>query len=94
MNFRQGTSKINLAGIEAEDLDADGAKATTVAIQILQLLAQEHQNKSAQEGLTWMWPQKYIQIQESKDGVFQHRHFVTRIPGSIFHLAAPDIKYD
>lgn len=94
LNFRQGTSKINLAGIEAEDLDADGAKATTVAIQILQLLAQEHQNKSAQEGLTWMWPQKYIQIQESKDGVFQHRHFVTRIPGSIFHLAAPDIKYD
>lgn len=94
LNFRQGASKINLAGVEAEDLDADGAKATTVAVQILQLLPQEHQLNSAQEELTWMWPQKYIQIQESKDGVLQQRNFVTRIPGSLFHLAAPDIKYN
>ena len=94
LNFQQGTSKINLAGVDAEDLDADGAKATTVAIQILHLLPQEHQLNTAQNELTWMWPEKYIQIQESKDGVLQQRHFVTRIPGSLFHLAAPDIKYN
>lgn len=62
LNFRQGTSKINLASVEAEDLDEDGAKATMVAIQILLLIPQEHQLNSAQEELTWMWTQKYIQI--------------------------------
>ena len=55
LNFQQGTSKINLAGVDAEDLDADGAKATTVAIQILHLLPQEHQLNTAQNELTWMW---------------------------------------
>ena len=96
LNFRQGTSKINLAGVEAEDLDEIGAKATTVAVQILQLLPQEPQldSESAQEVLTWMWPQKYIQIRESKDGFLQQRNFVARIPGNLFHLAAPNIKYN
>jgi hypothetical protein len=80
LNFWQGASKINLTGVEAEDLDADGPKMTTVAVQILQLLPQEQNSKSVQEELTWMWPQKYIKIQNSKDGVFQQCHFVYSNP--------------
>ena len=96
LNFWQNTSKFNLASVEAEDLDKIGAKATTVAVQILQLLPQPLQepHNSAQEVLAWMWPQKYIQIQESKDGFLQQRNFVARIPGNLFHLAVPNIKYN
>ena len=60
LNFRQGTSKINLAAVDVDDLDADGAKATTVALQILDLVAHEPEKET--EELTWWWPQNYIQF--------------------------------
>lgn len=52
LNFWEGSSKINFAAVEAEDLDADGLKATRVAVQILHLLLQEGQFNSAKEELT------------------------------------------
>jgi hypothetical protein len=32
LNFRQGTSNINRAAVDVNDLDADGSKATSVAV--------------------------------------------------------------
>ncbi|KAF8151692.1 hypothetical protein B0H34DRAFT_618278, partial [Crassisporium funariophilum] len=97
LNFCQGASKTNLASIDAEDLDAEGPKSATVAVQILDLIQHGRDNLDSEGGdseLKWRSAQKYIQIQALKDGTIQQGHFVARIPGTHFHLAAPDIEYN
>jgi hypothetical protein len=80
--------------VDADDLDADGAKATSVAVQFLQLVSQEPQPDSTETHLTWWWPEQYIQIQDTRDGPILPRHVATRISGKIFHLLSPNIIYN
>ena len=94
LNFRQGSSNINRAMVNADDLDADGAMATTVAVQFLQLVSQEPGPGSDSVHLTWWWPEQYIQIQDSRDGPILPKHVATRISGKIFHLLSPNIIYN
>jgi hypothetical protein len=92
LNFWQGNSNTNRAMVDADDLDADGTKATSVAVQFLQLISQEPESDSTH--LTWWWPEQYIQIQDSRDGPILPRHLATRISGKIFHLLSPNIIYN
>ena len=95
LNFRQGNSKTNRAMVDVDDLDADGAKATSVAVQFLQLISQEPERaESDSTHLTWWWPEKYIQILDNRDGPILPRHVATRISGKIFHLLSPNIIYN
>lgn len=91
LNFHQGSSKINLSAINVDDLDEEGTKAVSVAIQMIELSPQTSVEGS---DLEWWSTQKYIQIQDSKDKIFQKRNYVLRIPGKAFHLLAPTICYD
>lgn len=92
LNFRQGTSKINLAAVNVNDLDADGAKVTTMVLQILELVAQEPKKET--EELTWWWPQNYIQIQDNQGGPMLQQHLVTWVSRKLFHLLSPKIIYN
>ena len=94
LNFRQGNSNTNRAMVNVDDLDADGAKATSVAVQFLQLVSQEPGSQADSTHLTWWWPEQYIQIQDNRDGPILPRHVATRISGKIFHLLSPNIIYN
>lgn len=92
LNFRQGSSNTNHAAVDVDDLDADGTKATSVAIQFLQLVSQGPESDDS--NLTWWWPEQYILIQDNGDGPILLRHIATRISGKIFHLISPNIIYN
>ena len=95
LNFRQGTSKNNLASVSEEDLDESGSKAVSVAVQFLEFLPQRTGDLDDNDGdFDWWWSRKYIQIQDSKDHTAQKRNFVTRIPGHILHLLTPTVCFD
>ena len=94
LNFRQGTSNTNRAMVDVDDLDADGAKATSVAVQFLQLISHEPEPETTNTSLTWWWPEQYIQIQDPRDGPILPKHVATRISGKIFHLLSPNIIYN
>ncbi|KAF8165836.1 hypothetical protein B0H34DRAFT_856089 [Crassisporium funariophilum] len=71
LNFRQTKSKnINLTAVDTNDLDFASKTGTTIAVQILNLAPVP----SADKPLTWIWTQKYIQLQPSKDGTRSQRH--------------------
>jgi hypothetical protein len=93
LNFRQGTSNINLASVNISDLDGKSSKSTTIAMQFLQLVAHQDTNQSDSK-LTWWWPQEYIQIQDSQRGPVIQRHFVLRVPGRLFHPLSPSIIHN
>ncbi|KAF8962221.1 hypothetical protein BDZ97DRAFT_1759454 [Flammula alnicola] len=90
LNFRQGTLKTNLAVVDVKSLDANGAKATTVAFQVLRLVAQ---NEDSLDKLTWWWPQDYIQVLDSNGKPVLQCHLVIRISGKRFHPLSPEIIY-
>ena len=94
LNFRQGSSKQNLAEVDIDDLNKGGAKATSIAVQILRLVAHEAQPDGDSNKLTWWWPESYVQIHENKSGPILQRHFVTRIPGGNFQPLSPNIIYN
>ena len=94
LNFRQGISKQNLASVDFDDLQKDGAKATTIAVQILQLVAQEPQPDNKTDTLTWWWPESYVQIRESTGGPILQHHFATWVIGKQFNLLSPNIIYN
>ena len=94
LNFRQGTSNINRTMVDVDDLDADGSKATSVAVQFLQLVAHETISEAGNSELTWWWPEQYILIQDNKGGPILPRHLATRVSGKFFHLLSPQIIYN
>ena len=94
LNFRQGTSKINRTMVDVDDLDADGTKATSVALQFLQLVAHESISDAGNSELTWWWPEQYILIQDNKGGPILPRHLSTRVSGKLFHLLSPNVIYN
>jgi hypothetical protein len=94
LNFRQGTSNINRAMVDVDDLDADGTNATSVALQFLQLVAHESISEAGNSELTWWWPEQYILIQDNKGGPILPRHLATRVSGKLFHLLSPSIIYN
>ncbi|KAF8165819.1 hypothetical protein B0H34DRAFT_671570 [Crassisporium funariophilum] len=75
LNFRQTKSKnINLTAVDMNDLDFASKTGTTIAVQILNLAPAPSANKP----LTWIWTQKYIQLQ----------------PRMLFFLLGPDVIYE
>ncbi|EDR04579.1 uncharacterized protein LACBIDRAFT_330513 [Laccaria bicolor S238N-H82] len=92
LNFRKGTSKTNLASIDVNDLDSEGQHAVTVAIQIIELIAEEPKDES--EKLTWWWSQEYIPLVANEGGTVRQRHLVKHIPGKVFHPLSPKIIYN
>ena len=94
LNFRQGILKQNLASVDFDDLQKDGAKATTIAVQILQLVAQEPQPDNKTDTLTWWWPESYVQIHESTGGPILQCHFATQVMGKQFNLLSQKIIYN
>ncbi|KAF8902265.1 hypothetical protein CPB84DRAFT_1824389 [Gymnopilus junonius] len=94
LNFRQGSSKINLSSVDIDDLDESGSKAVSLAIQFLEILPQNETGNETKLDIEWWWSKKYVQIQDSKDKTFQMRKFALWIPGIIFHLLAPNVCYD
>jgi hypothetical protein len=90
LNFRQGTSKMNLAMVDVKQLDGEGTKATSVAVQALRLVAR---NESSIDELTWWWPQDYIQVLDNHGKPILQRHLVLRVSGKRFHPLNPEIIY-
>lgn len=54
--------------VDGDDLDAEDDKATSVAIQFLQLVANQPNPDAETSDLTWWWPEQYITIQDIKEG--------------------------
>jgi hypothetical protein len=94
LNFKQGTSAISRVMVDGDDLDAEDDKATSVAIQFLQLVANQPSPDAETSDLTWWWPEQYITIQDIKEGPILPRHLVTRVSGRLFHLLSPKIIYN
>ncbi|KIM35830.1 hypothetical protein M413DRAFT_36514, partial [Hebeloma cylindrosporum] len=94
LNFKQGTSTISRAMVDSDDLDAEGDKATSVALQFLQLVSNEPNQDADNSDLTCWWPEQYITIQDVDDGPILPRHLVTRVPTRLFHLLSPHIIYN
>jgi len=80
--------------VDFDDLQKDGAKATTIAVQILQLVSQEPQPDNKRDTLTWWWPESYVQICENTGGPILQRHFATQITEKQFNLLSPNIIYN
>lgn len=91
LNFRKGTSKINLASIDVNDLDSEGQQAVTIAVQIIKLVAEELKDES--EKITWWWSQEYIPLLDNEGGAVWQQHIVKQISGKLFHLLSPNIIY-
>lgn len=94
LNFRQGTSNINHTMVDVDDLDVDGPKATSVALQFLQLVAHESISEAGDSKLTWWWPEQYILIQDNKGGPILLQHLATRVSGKLLYLLSPNIIYN
>jgi len=94
LNFRQGSSKQNLAEVDIDDLNKDGTKVTSIAVQILRLVAHKAQPDGNDNEFTWWWPESYVQIHDNKSGPILQQHFVTRIPGGNFQPLSPNIIYN
>lgn len=89
LNFRQGSSKNNLAAINEDDLDPKNSKSTTIAVQFLHLSAQVINHERV-----WIWPKKYLQVQPNKEKAVTQRNFAMRIPGELFYPLAAQIHYE
>ncbi|KDR69600.1 hypothetical protein GALMADRAFT_77244 [Galerina marginata CBS 339.88] len=94
LNFRQGTSRNNLKEVNIDEIETEiGDKATTVALQVLDL-SPTVITDGATPNFTWKWTKKYLQTLTSKDGVTSQRHFAVRIPGKNFYPLGPDVMID
>ncbi|KAF8155859.1 hypothetical protein B0H34DRAFT_675971 [Crassisporium funariophilum] len=91
LNFRQTKSKnINLTAVDMNDLDFASKTGMTIAVQIQDLAPAP----SADKPLMWIWTQKYIQLQPSKDGTRSQHHLAIQIPGMLFVPLGPDVIYE
>ena len=81
LGFTQGTSKVVFHGIDLDDLDATGQKATVVNIQILDLSPSNDVGTDL-KGPSWTWSGNYIRIQKSrgKETAILQRHYTTTPP--------------
>ena len=97
LGFTQGTSKALLHAIDFGDLGAGGHKATTITIQILDLLPPNDGGTDlGTESVSWTWGGNYVQIQKNhrKETAIMQRYFTAQISGKLLHPLSPDIIWD